>query len=101
MQIHTEIEDRYGRIPRSVENLFDYGRLRKFAEQMRIVSIDKTTNGFAVKLGESARVGPEKLMQFLAANEGSSFSPTGILRVVDDRGNTIEGARLALESIKN
>src|SRR5436853_4077630 len=65
MQIHAEIEDRYGRIPRSVENLFKYGRLRKLAERMAIVSIDKTAEGLAIKLGETARVSPEKLMQFL------------------------------------
>ena len=31
-RIYTEIEDRYGRIPESVENLFEYARLRKLAE---------------------------------------------------------------------
>ena len=57
LQIHAEIEDRYGRIPRSVESLFEYGRLRKLAESMHIVSIDKTADGVAIKLGEAARVG--------------------------------------------
>src|SRR5258708_39599311 len=79
MQIHAEIEDRYGRIPRSVDNLFAYGRLRKLAEKMAIVSIDKTADGVAIKLGEMARVSPEKLMQFLRENDGSNFSPSGIL----------------------
>lgn len=81
IQIHAEVEDRYGRIPRSVESLFKYARLRKLAERMAIISIDKTADGVAVKLGENARVSPEKLMQFLSENEGSNFSPTGILRV--------------------
>ena len=60
MQIHAELADRYGRIPRSVENLFDYGRLRKQAERMAIVSIDKTADGVAIKLGNAARISPEK-----------------------------------------
>ena len=80
MQIHAEIEDRYGRIPRAVENLFAYGRLRKLAEQMAIVSIDKSGDQLAIKLGDSALVSPDKLMQFLERNEGSSFSPSGIFR---------------------
>ncbi len=80
-QIHNEVEDRYGRIPRSVENLFAYARLRKLAERMAIVSIDRTADGVAIKLGETARVSPDKLMQFLEETEGSSFSPSGILRV--------------------
>ena len=80
MQIHVEIEDRYGRIPRSVDHLFAYGRLRKLGERMHIVSIDRAANGVAIKLGESALVSPERLMQFLTENEGATFSPSGILR---------------------
>lgn len=80
MAIHAEVEDRYGRIPRSVENLFEYARLRKLAESIAVVSVDKTADGVAIKLGESARVSPEKLMNYLSDVDGSSFSPSGILR---------------------
>ena len=100
MQIHAEIEDRYGRIPRSVENLFEYGRLRKLAERMAIVSIDKTAEGIAIKLGETARVSPDKLMQFLSENEGSNFSPSGILRVNVKTGDPIRTAMDSLNVIK-
>ena len=99
MQIHSEIQDRYGKIPEPVDNLFEYGRLRKLAESIRIVSIDKTANGFAIKLSENAKVLPEKLMDILNENEGSSFSPSGILRVVTDGENLIEAARMVLERI--
>jgi len=100
-QIHAEVEDRYGRIPRSVENLFEYARLRKLAERMAIVSIDKAADGVAIKLGESARVSPEKLMQFLGENQDSSFSPSGILRVKIETHDPIKTAREALDSIKS
>ena len=79
--IHSELEDRYGKIPSSVENLFQFGRLRKLAESLRLLSIDKAASGFAIKLSDNARIDPEKLINFLAENEGSSFSPGGILRV--------------------
>ena len=100
MQIHTEIEDRYGRIPRSVENLFAYGRLRKLAENISIVSIDKTADGVAIKLGETARVSPEKLMQFLEEVEGSNFSPSGILRIPVMSADPISTARECLDKIR-
>lgn len=98
MQIHAEIEDRYGRVPRAVENLFAYGRLRKLAESMTIVSIDKAADSIAIKLGENARVSPDKVMQFLSSNNDSSFSPSGILRV------KIEGRdplAISLETLEN
>jgi transcription-repair coupling factor (superfamily II helicase) len=101
MQIHAELQDRYGRLPRSVDNLFDYGRLRKLAERSAIVSIDKTPDGVAIKLGETARVSPEKLMQFLEEHEGSSFSPSGILRVKVENANPISTAQRTLEYVRN
>jgi transcription-repair coupling factor (superfamily II helicase) len=99
--IYTEIQDRYGKIPESVNNLFDYARLRKLAEAMQIVSVDKTNNGFAIKLSENAHVAPEKLMQILTDYEGSAFSPNGILRVVIGAENLIDEARKVLEEIRN
>jgi transcription-repair coupling factor (superfamily II helicase) len=100
MQIHAEIEDRYGRIPRAVESLFEYGRLRKLAERMAIVSIDKAGGEIAIKLGETARVARERLMQFLADVEGATFSPSGILRVRSADGDHLALAKECLERIR-
>ena len=99
-RIYAEINDRYGKMPSSVENLFEYARLRKLAEEMHVVSVDKTKDGFAVKLGENAKIAPEKLMEFLTENEGSNFSPSGILRVVTEEENLIETARKVLEALR-
>ncbi|MBK9769041.1 MAG: transcription-repair coupling factor [Chloracidobacterium sp.] len=99
-RIHLEIEDRYGRIPRSVENLFAYARLRKLSEQMAIVSVDRTADGVAIKLGGTAKIAPERLLLFIDENEGSSFSPSGILRVTVKNADPIETARKTLESVR-
>lgn len=100
VQIHAEIEDRYGRIPRAVEDLFAYGRLRKLAERTAIVSIDKVADSIAIKLGDSARVSPDKLMQFLADAQGSSFSPNGVLRVKITDRNILAASLETLENIR-
>jgi len=99
-QIYAEIGDRYGKIPVSVDNLFEYARLRKSAEQMRVVSVDKTREGFAIKLGENAKVAPENLMRFLSENPEASFAPSGVLKVPVKEENLIEAARHVLETIK-
>jgi transcription-repair coupling factor (superfamily II helicase) len=100
MHIHAEIQDRYGRIPASVENLFAYGRLRKLAEQMLVVSIDRAGGGVAIKLSQNAKVDPDKLMDYLSKNSGASFSPTGILRIDADEEGPIIAARRALEAVR-
>ncbi len=79
--IRAETEDRYGRIPEPVENLFDYARLRQTAETVGIVSIDRIREGIAIKLAEKARAAPEQLMELIRAREGASFTPSGVLRL--------------------
>jgi len=80
--IRTETADRYGRVPISVERLFDYARLRRLAEEVGALSIDKTPDGAAVKFSEKARISPEKLGNFMARHEGAIFTPTGLLKLI-------------------
>lgn len=98
-KIYAEIEDRYGKVPPSIDNLFQYAKLRKLAEELLVISIDKTREGFAVKLDQNAKISPDKLMQFLSENKDASFSPNGILRITEG-GNLIEKAREVLSRIK-
>lgn len=94
--IRTETEDRYGRIPPSVERLFSYARLRRTAEELGIVSLDKTPDGIAVKFSEKARISPEKLMDFVSTHAGSVFTPSGVLKLSlteDEQDNVLEKAR--------
>lgn len=79
--IREETRDRYGRLPHPVEELFAYARLRRLAEEVGVVSLDRTPEGLAVKFSENARVSLEKLREFVAGRERASFAPTGILRL--------------------
>jgi transcription-repair coupling factor (superfamily II helicase) len=101
--IRAETEDRYGRLPEEVERLFEYARLRLLAEAVGVVSVDKTPGGVAIKLGEKARVAPEKLMELVGGRAGTSFAPTGVLRLELDekeRGGVLETARGVLLEIR-
>src|SRR5438552_596301 len=101
--IRAETEDRYGRIPEPVENLFDYARLRQTAETVGIVSIDRTREGIAIKLAEKARVAPEKLLELIRAREGASFAPSGVLRLElneEERDHAVAVARRMLLQIR-
>lgn len=96
-KLHEEISDRYGKLPQSVEHLFEYARLRRLAEEMRVISIDKTPTGFAIKLNQDAKVSPDNLMEFVETSK-SIFTPNGILRVTSD-GNLLENVREVLQKI--
>ena len=101
--ILAETQDRYGRLPESVERLFDYARLRRLAEEIGVISIDRTATGVAIKLGEKARVAPEKLMQLVSSREGASFTPNGVLRLdfnEQETNGALETARGVLLEIR-
>ncbi|MDT7604429.1 MAG: hypothetical protein QOF61_2426, partial [Acidobacteriota bacterium] len=102
-QIRAETEDRYGRLPASVERLIAYSRLRRLAEQVGVVSIDRTPTGIAFKLSEKARVAPEKLLALVGERPGASFSPSGVLRVELSEGeaeDAVEAARGLLLQVR-
>ncbi len=103
-QIRTETHDRYGRLPEPVERLFEYARLRRTAETLGVVSIDRTqAGGLAVKLREKARVAPEKLLALVGRGGGATFTPSGVLRVEldEEQGErVIEVARGVLLEIR-
>ena len=101
--IRAETEDRYGRIPEPVEDLFNYARLRQAAELIGVISIDRTREGIAIKLAEKARVAPEKLMKLIQVREGASFTPSGVLRLElseEERDHALAVARRVLLQIR-
>jgi transcription-repair coupling factor (superfamily II helicase) len=103
-QIRAETEDRYGRIPESVERLLAYARLRRTAETVGVLSLDRTPTGIAVKLSDKARVAPEKLLALVGRRAGATFTPNGVLRVdlseeeADDVIETAHGLLLQISS---
>jgi transcription-repair coupling factor (superfamily II helicase) len=101
--IRTETEDRYGRIPESVERLFGYARLRRLAEEVGVVAIDKTPDGIAIKFTEKARVSPENLRKFVSSHERAVFTPNGVLRLVlteDEQDDVLNVARDVLLQLR-
>jgi transcription-repair coupling factor (superfamily II helicase) len=101
--IRDETRDRYGRLPESVEQLFGYALLRRLAEELGVLSIDKTTDGVALKFSEKARISPGKLAVFVRGREGRLFSPTGVLRLNlndDEADQVLETVRAALSELR-
>ncbi|HEX4899982.1 MAG TPA: TRCF domain-containing protein, partial [Pyrinomonadaceae bacterium] len=101
--IRRETEDRYGRVPQPVEDLFAYARLRRLAEEIGVLSIDKTAEGIAIKFSENARISPEKLTEFVSRGRNSTFTPAGVLRInLEDAqaDNELQVAREALLELR-
>ena len=80
-EIRGEIEDRYGPVPATVDNLFEYSRLRREASRLGIISIDREGERLALKLAESSRIDPDKLIGLMSSGRGK-LKPSGVFQVV-------------------
>ena len=101
--IRNETQDRYGRLPESVEQLFGYALLRRLAENLAVLSIDRTAEGVALKFSEKARVSTEKLAAFISQRAGRVFTPTGVLKLNlndDEQDNLLDTVRGVLLELR-
>ncbi len=77
--IRNEMRDRFGALPANVENLLQFVRVKRFAQQLGVVSIVREGARGVVKLTQRAKVDPNKLLQLINDNPQVRFTPNGVL----------------------
>ena len=80
--VRTELVDRYGPLPASVDHLLEAARLRLECERIGVSQVDRKRDQLHVKFTESAAVDPGRLMKLVAKNakRGAQFTPQGVLK---------------------
>src|SRR3954467_11782580 len=77
--IRNELRDRFGALPQNVENLIRFVQVKRFAQQMGVVSIVREGARAVVKLTATAKVDPNKLLMLIQQDPHVKFSPNGVL----------------------
>jgi transcription-repair coupling factor (superfamily II helicase) len=99
-QIRNEMRDRFGALPTNVENLLHFVKVKRFAQQMGVISIVREGARAVVKLIAQAKVDPNKLLLLIQANPQVKFTPNGVLtfplkvqgpEVIDEIEATLRG----------
>jgi transcription-repair coupling factor (superfamily II helicase) len=78
-EIRNELRDRFGALPQNVENLIRFVQVKRFAQQMGVVSIVREGARAVVKLTATAKVDPNKLLLMIQQDSHVKFSPNGVL----------------------
>ena len=78
-QIRNEIRDRFGALPANVDNLLRFVQIKRFAQQMGVISITRDGARAILKMTATARVDPNKLLRMIQENPQVKFSPNGVL----------------------
>jgi transcription-repair coupling factor (superfamily II helicase) len=87
--LRDEIRDRFGPLPREVDNLLRYALLRQRAEALGILQVDHGGGAFHVRFGPEPALAPTALVGLVKAIAGAALSPQGILRI-PARGEALE-----------
>jgi transcription-repair coupling factor (superfamily II helicase) len=77
-QIREEIQDRFGPLPRGVENLLRYGVIKYLSHMKRIKSIDRIGRRLVLKFHPSFSIDPDRLARIMKKLSGS-LTPQGVL----------------------
>jgi transcription-repair coupling factor (superfamily II helicase) len=90
--IRKELEDRFGPIPQTVENLLEYAVLKSMAERLRISAVERQGNRVAVRFHPETTLDPATLVQVVRSRSGIKLDPSGVLWMEAVRGESVPAA---------
>jgi transcription-repair coupling factor (superfamily II helicase) len=97
-EVLSELSDRFGPLPSSVQTLVEVAALKRLAESLRVQSISAKGGELVIRLRRDARIDVERLIEMVSNRPGASFSPTGVLQIAAGSGRQmLETARETLE----
>lgn len=88
--LREEVIDRFGRYPRAVANLFEYGRLRLVAQGLKVTSIERKGPQIRLKFRDDTPLTPEMAVRLVQSQPGLKFSTDGSLLASIEGGSPVE-----------
>jgi transcription-repair coupling factor (superfamily II helicase) len=83
-QILSELRDRYGPVPETVEHLEQYGRIRIMADRLGIESIDREGQTVVIKIKpdtQAKRLNVERLLKVVGARGDTTLVPPATIKL--------------------
>lgn len=101
-ELSSELADRYGSLPGSVEALLDYAVLKNEAEALLIQSIDRKNDEIWIRFNAETPLRPELLTRFVRRRRDAILRPDGALRfrAASAAANPITAVRSALRELQ-
>jgi transcription-repair coupling factor (superfamily II helicase) len=101
--VQSELADRFGPLPASVENLLEYALLKSACERLQISSVERRGAEITLKFHPSTPVDPQSLVRLVSRRAGARLEPSGVLAVALERGGagvagTVRNVLLHLEA---
>ena len=90
--VRKELEDRFGALPSSVENLLEYAALKSMCERLRISAVERQGSRIALRFHPETTLDPAKLVTVVRSRAGIKLDPSGVLWMEVKRGELVPAA---------
>jgi transcription-repair coupling factor (superfamily II helicase) len=87
--VRKELEDRFGALPKSVENLLEYATLKSMSERLRISSVERQGSRVAIRFYPETTLDLATLVSVVRSRKGIKLDPSGVLWMEVTRGESV------------
>jgi len=90
--VRKELEDRFGPLPKSVENLLEFALLKSMSERLRIAAVERQGPKIALRFRPETTLEPAAVVKVVRSRKGIKLDPRGVLWMELERGEPVAGA---------
>ena len=90
--VQKELEDRFGTLPKSVENLLEYAMLKSMSEKLRVASVERQGTRIALRFHAETQLDPAAVVKVVRSRKGIKLDPSGVLWMELNRGESVPAA---------
>ena len=90
--VHKELEDRFGPLPKSVENLLEFALLKSMSERLRVAAVERQGSKIALRFHPETTLEPAAVVNVVRSRKGIKLDPSGVLWMELERGEPVGGA---------
>jgi transcription-repair coupling factor (superfamily II helicase) len=90
--VHKELEDRFGVLPKAVENLLEFVVLKSVCERLQIAAVERQGNKIALRFHSETTLEPAAVVRVVRSRKGIKLDPSGVLWMDLERGQSVTGA---------
>jgi transcription-repair coupling factor (superfamily II helicase) len=90
--VHKELKDRFGALPKAVENLLEFAVLKSMCERLRIAAVERQGTKIALRFHPETTLEPAAVVKVVRSRKGIKLDPSGVLWMELERGEAVTGA---------
>jgi transcription-repair coupling factor (superfamily II helicase) len=92
LDVRKELEDRFGVLPTTVDNLLEYAVLKSMCERLRISAVERQGSRIAIRFHPETTIDPAALVSVVRSRKGIKLDPSGVLWMEVTRGEPVPAA---------